>query len=70
MPRMLLYATGVETLARVEPMRQHPTGKRVLADRPDLARVLSNSEALSRMPTGSPGRAYRDAMCNATGVPG
>jgi ubiquinone biosynthesis protein COQ4 len=70
MPRMLLYATGVDILARLEQMRQHPTGKRVLADRPDLARILSDGDALARMPEGSLGRAYHDAMCNATGVPG
>lgn len=70
MPRMLLYATGVEMLERLEQTRQHPTGKRVLADRPDLAKVLSDREALARMPAGSLGRAYHDAMDNDTGVPG
>jgi ubiquinone biosynthesis protein Coq4 len=69
-PRMILYGTGVEMLARVEEMRQHPTGKRVLADRPDIARVLSDLAALARMPAGSLGRAYHDAMNSPTGVPG
>ncbi len=69
-PRMILYATGVDILARLEQMRHHPTGKRVLADRPDLAKILADTEALARMPAGSLGRAYHDAMCNPTGVPG
>lgn len=70
MPRMLLYATGVEMLAAVEQMREHPTGKRVLAERPDLSAMLSNPAALASMPPGSFGRAYHDAMSESTGVPG
>jgi ubiquinone biosynthesis protein Coq4 len=70
MPRMLLYATGVETLAGVEQMREHPTGKRILSERPDLAAILSNPVALARMPPGSFGRAFHDAMSKPGGVPG
>jgi ubiquinone biosynthesis protein COQ4 len=69
-PRMILYATGTEILASVERMRAHPTGKRVLADRPDLAAALSNHTALAAMPAGSFGRAFHDAMRRGGGVPG
>ena len=70
MPRMLLYATGVEMLSGVEQMREHPTGQRVLAERPDLAAMLSNPAALGSMPSGSFGRAFHDATSNPNGVPG
>ena len=69
-PRMLLYATGVEMLAAVGRMRAHPTGRRVLADRPDLAAALSNMPALAALPPGSLGRAFHDAMSRPGGVPG
>jgi hypothetical protein len=36
-PRIHLYANGPEMLAEVERMRTHPTGNRILEDRPDLA---------------------------------
>jgi len=69
-PRMLMYATGPEMLSAVEQMRIHPTGRRILADRPDLASFLSNPSALSTMPHGSLGRAFHDAMNVAGGIPG
>jgi ubiquinone biosynthesis protein COQ4 len=69
-PRMHLYATGPEMLAEVEQMRTHPTGKRILADRPDLAATISNPSALATMPPGSLGRAFYDAMNVPGGIPG
>jgi ubiquinone biosynthesis protein COQ4 len=69
-PRMILYATGKEILAAVERTRAHPTGRRVLAERPDLAAALSNLPALAAMPQGSVGRAFSDAMSGGGGVPG
>jgi ubiquinone biosynthesis protein Coq4 len=69
-PRMLLYATGPEMLAEVQQMRTHPTGKRILADRPDLAATLTNPSALATMPPGSLGRAFHDSMNVPGGIPG
>jgi len=69
-PRMHLYATGPEMLAEVEQMRTHPTGKRILADRPDLAATISNPSALATMPPGSLGRVFYDAMNVPGGIPG
>jgi ubiquinone biosynthesis protein Coq4 len=69
-PRMLLYATGVETFAAVQQMRTHPTGRRVLADRPDLSAVLSSPSVLAAMPAGSLGRAFHESVNIPGGVPG
>ncbi len=69
-PRIQMLARGPEILADVERMRVHPTGKRLLADRPDLGVSLSNTAALKAMPEGSLGRAFHDAMDNPSGVPG
>ncbi len=69
-PRIHLYATGPEMLAEVEQMRTHPTGKRILADRPDLAATISNPSALATMPPGSLGRAFYDSMNVPGGIPG
>ena len=54
-PRIHLYANGPEMLAEVERMRTHPTGKRILADRPDLAATLSNPSSLATLPPGTTG---------------
>jgi ubiquinone biosynthesis protein Coq4 len=69
-PRMHLYAAGPQMLAEVEQMRTHPTGKRILADRPDLAATLSNPSSLATLPPGSLGRAFHDAMNVPGGIPG
>ncbi len=69
-PRMILYATGPSMLAKVERMRVHPTGRRVLADRPDIAKLLTNPGSLAAMPPGSLGRAFHDNMNIPGGVPG
>jgi len=69
-PRIKMLAGGPEILADVERMRIHPTGKVLLAQRPDLGVALSDSMALKAMPAGSLGRAFFDSMDNPYGVPG
>ncbi len=69
-PRIQLYATGPELMCAVEQIRAHPTGKRVLADRPELATTLTNLPRLAAMPAGSLGRAYYDSMSSPSVVPG
>ena len=65
-----MLARGPEILADVERMRAHPTGKKLLAERPDLGVFLSNSAALKAMPEVSLGRTFYDAIDNPVGVPG
>jgi ubiquinone biosynthesis protein Coq4 len=69
-PRFLMYATGPEMLEEVQRMRTHATGRRILADRPDLSKFLANPSTLETMPQGSLGRAFHDAMNVEGGVPG
>ena len=60
--RLTIAVGGPEVLRTVDAMRAHPTGARILAERPDLGRALTDMEPLSRMPAGSLGRAYFDFM--------
>ena len=69
-PRLKLLAAGPEILADIERMRTHPTGKRILDERPDLGAALSDSAALKAMPAGSLGRTFHEAMDVPGGVPG
>lgn len=69
-PRIKLLAAGPEILADIERMRVHPTGKRILAERPDLGAALSDSATLKAMPAGSLGRTFYEAMDIPGGVPG
>lgn len=69
-PRIKLLAGGPEILADIERMRAHPTGGRILGERPDLGAALSNSAALKAMPAGSLGRTFHEAMDIPGGVPG
>ncbi|MCX5737541.1 MAG: Coq4 family protein [Proteobacteria bacterium] len=69
-PRIKVFAGGPEILHEVERMRSHPTGKRLLDERPDLGVALSNSAALKTMPVGSLGRTFYEAMEIPGGVPG
>lgn len=69
-PRIKLLAGGPELLREVEQMRTHPTGRRLLETKPDLGAALSNAAALKRMPPGSLGRTFHDAMEVPGGVPG
>jgi ubiquinone biosynthesis protein COQ4 len=47
--------------------RSDPNGRRLLAARPDLSRVLDDHESLAKFPEGSFGRAYVD-MCRSRGI--
>ena len=69
-PRMALLATGPDILVKLERMREHPDGRRVLGDRPDLGAALTDMDALGRLPEGSFGRAFRDYMDHPDGIPG
>ncbi len=69
-PRFKLLAAGPEVLREVERMRVHPTGKRLLADKPDLGALLSSTATLKSMRPGSLGRTFHDAMEIPGGVPG
>lgn len=69
-PRMKMLAGGPEILADIERMRTHPTGSRLLAEKPDLGAALSDAAALKAMPPGSLGRTFHDAMDVPGGIPG
>lgn len=69
-PRIKLLAAGPELLAEIERMRTHPTGRRILDERPDLGAALSDSASLKAMPVGSLGRSFFEAMEIPGGVPG
>jgi ubiquinone biosynthesis protein COQ4 len=69
-PRIKMLAGGPEILADVERMRAHASGRRLLAQKPDLGVALSDTAALKAMPQGSLGRTFFEAMDNPYGVPG
>ena len=69
-PRLKVFAGGPEILHEVEAMRAHPTGKRLLEEKPDLGKALSNSAVLKTMPVGSLGRTFYESMEIPGGVPG
>jgi ubiquinone biosynthesis protein COQ4 len=69
-PRIKMLASGPEILADVERMRAHSSGRRLLAQKPDLGVALSDTAALKAMPQGSLGRTFFEAMDNPYGVPG
>jgi ubiquinone biosynthesis protein COQ4 len=47
--------------------RNDPNGRRLLAARPDLSRVLDDHDSLAKLPEGSFGRAYVD-LCRNRGI--
>lgn len=67
--RMKFAAGGPETHRKVEQMRAHPDGRRILEDRPNLSVALSDMDALAAMPEGSLGRVYHDFMSHPAAVP-
>lgn len=69
-PRIKLLAAGPEILADIDRVRTHPTGKRILDERPDLGVALSDSDTLKAMPAGSLGRTFYDAIEIPGGIPG
>jgi ubiquinone biosynthesis protein Coq4 len=51
-------------------MRDHPVGRRLLDERPDLCAALNDMSALGAMPKGSLGRAYHTFMDHPETIPG
>jgi ubiquinone biosynthesis protein Coq4 len=51
-------------------MREHPVGRRLLDERPDLCGALNDMSALGAMPDGSLGRAYHTFMDHPETIPG
>jgi ubiquinone biosynthesis protein COQ4 len=51
-------------------MREHPVGRRLLDERPDLSAALNDMPALAAMPIGSLGRAYHTFMDHPETIPG
>jgi ubiquinone biosynthesis protein COQ4 len=51
-------------------MREHPTGQRLLDERPDLCATLNDMPTLAAMPEGSLGRAYHTFMDHPETIPG
>jgi ubiquinone biosynthesis protein COQ4 len=47
--------------------RKSPEGRRLLAERPDLPRILSDHETLGALPEGTFGRAFAD-VCKKSGI--
>lgn len=57
----IIEALSGDTLERIaRRMQASPTGRQLLADRPDLVARLADRDALARLPEGSLGRAYLD----------
>lgn len=70
LPKISYAVGGPGLYKKVEEMRAHPDGSRVLADRPDLGAVLDDLDTLAAMPDGSLGRAYHAFMSQPEAVPG
>ena len=56
--RISLNMGGRKAHEQLLAMREHPMGKRLLAERPDLCAVLNEMPALAALPEGSLGRTY------------
>jgi len=68
--RVLLSLARPELYALADAARVHPTGRRLLAARPDLGATLNDMDLLGRCPEGSFGRRYFDFMSHPDTVPG
>ncbi|GAB5451629.1 MAG: hypothetical protein Hals2KO_19570 [Halioglobus sp.] len=68
-PKMKMAMGGPEYHARVEDMRAHPDGRRILQDRPDLGLVLAE-DRLGELPEGTLGRTYHGHANVEGAVPG
>lgn len=53
-----LAISGPDLARRVRRMQDHPDGRRLLRERPELARHLADRAGLASLPDGSVGRAY------------
>ncbi len=68
--RIVVHLAGPELHARRLAMREHPTGRLLLHERPDLCAALNDMAALGALPEGSLGRAYHAFMDHPETIPG
>jgi ubiquinone biosynthesis protein COQ4 len=68
--RISLHMGGPMVHQRRLAMREHPFGRRLLTERPDLCAALNDMPALAAMPDGSLGRAFHTFMDHPETVPG
>lgn len=69
-PKITYAVGGPGQHKKVEAMRAHPDGARILAAKPDLGAALADLDALGAMPEGSLGRTYHAFMSQPEAVPG
>lgn len=67
--RFMIGLQGQRFLTDIEQMRDHPVGRRLLKEKPDLPSVLT-PEYLATMPLGSFGHAYYQLVCEEDTLPG
>ena len=68
--RMALHMGGPMVHERRLAMREHPIGRRLIEERPDLCASLNDMAGLAAMPEGSLGRAFHTFMDHPETVPG
>jgi ubiquinone biosynthesis protein Coq4 len=68
--RISLHMGGRMVHERRLAMREHPVGRRLLDERPDLCATLNDMLALAAMPEGSLGRTFHTFMDHAETIPG
>lgn len=68
--QVMTNVLGPEIHNVVERMRNHPDGKRLLVDKPDLGAVLADMDTLRNTPQGSLGRTYVEFMGSDEIIPG
>jgi ubiquinone biosynthesis protein Coq4 len=68
--RISLHMGGRMVHERRLAMREHPAGRRLLEERPDLCAALNDMPALAAMPEDSLGRAFHTFMDHPETVPG
>ena len=67
--RIVLHMGGRRLNERRLAMREHPIGRRLLDERPDLGAALNDMSALAVMPEGSLGRAFHTFMDHPETIP-
>jgi ubiquinone biosynthesis protein COQ4 len=68
--RIVLHMGGRRLNERRLAMREHPIGRRLLDERPDLGVALTDMPALAATPEGSLGRAFHTFMDHPETIPG
>jgi len=68
--RLTVHMGGRVLHERRLSMRDHPVGRRLLDERPDLCAALNDMSELGAMPEGSLGRAYHTFMDHPETIPG